>query len=213
VAVPRSPRLYHITHIGNLASIVSDGYIYSDAALLARGGPDAVVGMGHIKARRLGMEVPCHLGTKVGEYVPFNFCPRSVMLYLLHMGNHPDLDYHGGQEPLLHLEFDFDQLAAWADRGHRAWAITSTNASARYSKFDADRSALHSVDWDAVRSDDWRTQTSKEHKQAEFLVYEAVPWRLIHRIGVHDITIREHVTRILNSSEKSLVEVRPEWYY
>jgi hypothetical protein len=130
VAIPRSPCLYHLTHIENLESIVSDGFIFCDSFMLDRGGPEATIGIRRIKARRLGIEVPCHPGTKVGEYVPFNFCPRSVMLYLLHMGNHPDLDYHGGQEPLLHLEFDFDELIAWADRGGRAWAITATNARA-----------------------------------------------------------------------------------
>jgi hypothetical protein len=82
-----------------------------------------------------------------------------------------------------------------------------------YSKFYADRSALSMIDWEAVRSDDWREPNAKEHKQAEFLVYEAVPWSLIPRIGVHDIAIRERATCILGSSEKSLVEVRPEWYY
>ncbi len=49
------------------------------------------------------MEVKCHPGTKVGEYVPFYFCPRSVMLYILYMGNHPELGYRGGQAPIVHL--------------------------------------------------------------------------------------------------------------
>jgi len=40
--------------------------------------------MSTIKARRLyDLEVDCHPGTKVGEYVPFYFCPWSIMLYLL----------------------------------------------------------------------------------------------------------------------------------
>jgi len=50
--------------------------------------------------------VKCHPGTKVGQYVPFYFCPRSIMLYILHRGNHPDLDYREGQGPILHLQAD-----------------------------------------------------------------------------------------------------------
>jgi len=42
----------------------------------------------------------------VGDCVPFYFCPRSVMLYLIYQGNHPDLQYHGGQDLVLHLEAD-----------------------------------------------------------------------------------------------------------
>ena len=41
----------------------------------------------------------CYPDNFVGEYVPFNFCPRSVMLYILHMGNAEGLTYHGGQGP------------------------------------------------------------------------------------------------------------------
>jgi hypothetical protein len=213
VAILRSPRLYHITHIDNLTSIVSDGFLYSEAALLARGGPEAVVGMSHIKKRRMEMPMPCHPGTKVGEYVPFYFCSRSVMLYLLYMGNHPDLDYHGGQESMLHLEFDFEELAQWADMSGRAWAITPTNAGAYYSKFYADRSALSAIDWEAVCSDDWRVPNTKEHKQAEFLIHDVVPWSLVHRIGVHHNAVCERVMRILGDSKKPLVEVQAEWYY
>ncbi len=159
------------------------------------------------------MEVTCHPGTKVGDYVPFNYCPRSVMLYLLHMGNHPELGYRGGQEPLLHLEFDCNELIAWADAERRAWAITTTNASARYSQFYAKHSALSAIDWDAVRATYWRDQSVREHKQAEFLVYDSVPASLIRRIGVHDTSIQGKVIRIMGDSENPLVEVRREWYY
>jgi hypothetical protein len=60
--------------------------------------------MSAIKRRRVEeLEVSCHPGTKVGDYVPFYFCPRSVMLYVIHRANHPDLSYRGGQEPIVHL--------------------------------------------------------------------------------------------------------------
>jgi hypothetical protein len=37
-----------------------------------------VVGMSEIKRRRLeALDVDCHPGSKVGEYVPFYFCPRN----------------------------------------------------------------------------------------------------------------------------------------
>jgi hypothetical protein len=52
-----------------------------------------------IKRRRLGLPLPCHAGDRVADYVPFYFCPRSVMLYLIHRGNHPELTYQGGQSP------------------------------------------------------------------------------------------------------------------
>lgn len=44
-SVPKSPKIYHITHVDNLKSIVDDGGILSDKAIQARGGPNASVGM------------------------------------------------------------------------------------------------------------------------------------------------------------------------
>src|SRR5437764_965792 len=99
---PPRPKIYHITHSNNLARITADGCLFSDKIMVNRG--DAtVVGMGTIKTRRLGLPVRCHPGDFVGDYVPFYFCPRSVMLYVIHAGNHPELTYRGGQEPILHL--------------------------------------------------------------------------------------------------------------
>ena len=211
--MPDRPKVYHITHIENLPSIIRDGFLFSEAALIARGGPDAAVGMGHIKARRMGMPVSCHPGTKVGEYVPFYFCPRSVMLDLLYRGNHPELAYHGGQSPILHLEYDFEDLASWADGHGRDWAITPTSAAASYTQFHADRSALNLIDWTAVSANDWRDSDVREHKQAEFLVWESVPWSLVRRIGTFDDSTSAQVMDLVGSAGSPVVEIRREWYY
>lgn len=74
--VPPQPHIYHITHMENLPAIVALGGLSSDATMTARGGPVASVGMGNIKQRRLGLPVKCHPGDRVGDYVPFYFCPR-----------------------------------------------------------------------------------------------------------------------------------------
>jgi len=69
---PAQPKIYHITHVENLPSIVADGGLVSDATMIARGGPAAAIGMSNIKRRRVEeLGVDCHPGTKVGDYVPF----------------------------------------------------------------------------------------------------------------------------------------------
>ncbi len=83
--VPQQPKIYHITHWTNLSSILMDEALFSDAVILSRNRSHYAIGMGKIKRRRLEeLEVTCHPGTKVGEYVPFYFCPRSIMLYVIH---------------------------------------------------------------------------------------------------------------------------------
>lgn len=81
--VPSSPKLFHITHVDNLQSIVAAGGLHSDAAMIARNAGVATIGMSSIKQRRLALPVRCHPGDHVGECVPFYFCPRSIMLFLL----------------------------------------------------------------------------------------------------------------------------------
>lgn len=87
-SAPSSPKIYHITHVDNLPSIATATGLVSDARRIASELSCSLVGMSTIKQRRLErIEVDCHPGTKVGEYVPFYFCPRSIMLYILRMGN------------------------------------------------------------------------------------------------------------------------------
>ncbi len=89
---PTQPKIYHITHVDNLSSIVADGGLLSDAVIISQGGPSASIGMKAIKQRRLGLPVHCHPGDCVGHYVPFYSCPRSIMLFVLYRGNHQDLN-------------------------------------------------------------------------------------------------------------------------
>lgn len=78
-AMPTQPRIYHITHVDNLLSIIQEGGLWSDAKMIERGGPAAAIGMSSIKERRFQLPVKCHPGDCVGDYVPFYFCPRSVI--------------------------------------------------------------------------------------------------------------------------------------
>lgn len=211
---PDRPQLYHITHIDNLPSILQDGGLRSDAAMLARGGPAAVIGMGSIKSRRLRLPVKCFPGDRVGDYVPFYFCPRSVMLYLLHRGNHPELNYQGGQAPILHLAADMYEVVDWANEEGRRWAFSLSNAGAVYTEFRNRLDQLDQVNWTAVAATDFRQPQIKEGKQAEFLVRDFLPWRVIRRIGVYSRSVNEQVATILGAGTgRPLVEIRREWYY
>jgi hypothetical protein len=118
---PARPKIYHITHVDNLPAIVNEGALLSDAEMIARGGTMAGIGMSNIKQRRLRLPVGCNPGTNVGDYVPFYFCPRSIMLYVIHCGNHPELAYRGGQGPIVHLEADLYDVIAWAAGAGTPW--------------------------------------------------------------------------------------------
>ena len=168
--------------------------------------------MSSIKQRRLTNPLNSHRNLRVGDCVPFYFCPRSVMLYVIFMKNHPELAYRGGQEPILHLEADLRQTADWASSNNRRWAFTSSNAGNRYFEDYHDISLLNKLDWQAIQARNW--QTCREEKQAEFLMERFFPWEMVSRIGVHSAEIRGKVVgEIQVARHKPPVETKPDWYY
>jgi hypothetical protein len=214
MTLPASPKLYHITHVANLASIAAADGLRSDARMAAAGGPGVSIGMPHLKSRRLAMPVACHPGDVVGDYVPFYFCPRSVMLYLLHRGNHPELTYRDGQQEIVHLEFDLYAVAEHSTRSGGRFAFTRSNASARYTEFLSDLADLGSLGWAAIRNPDFRDASVKEAKQAEFLAHGTVPWSLVERIGAQSHPVAERAADALRGIEhQPLIEVRRDWYF
>lgn len=211
---PSGIRLYHLVHVDRLASIVADGRLWSDAKVLQLGRGGTTIGMSVIKQRRLnGLALRSHLGLRVGQCVPFYFCPRPVMLHAIHSAADPDLAYRGGQAPILHLEFHLLEVVEWAEEHGRRWAFTTSNAGARHFKDYADLGELGRIDWNAVTSREFRAE-HKDGRQAEFLVEDSVPWRLVSRIGVYDGVRRERVCDILQGSEHQPgVETAPDWYF
>ena len=97
--VPANPKIYHIVHIDRLSSIVNDDVLICDSIIANRQDSGTTIGMTNIKERRLQRQLPCYPSTCVGDYVPFYFCPRSVMLYLIYRANHPELAYKGDRHP------------------------------------------------------------------------------------------------------------------
>lgn len=213
---PLAPQIFHITHVDNLAAIMATGGLLSDAAMLARGGPQATIGMSTIKQRRLRLPVHCHPGDMVGDYVPFYFCPRSIMLYVIHCRNHPELAYRGGQEPIVHLRLDLHAVVQWAGAHGRRWAFSLSNAGAYHASFRASLADLQQLDWQAIAARDFRPLVVREVKQAEFLLRDFLPWGLITQIGVHSSSVAHHVRNLLagaGATHVPLVTVEPSWYF
>lgn len=212
--IPRHPKIYHITHINNLEGILSNKVLWSDAKRLELGLDCEIVGMSEIKRRRLKeLEVDCHPGTKVGEYVPFYFCPRSIMLYILYMGNHPDISYREGQGPIVHLQADLMASIQWAEKHKVRWAFSDRNAGERIANFYNDVNKLNRVNWSAMAATDWRDIIIQEGKQAEFLMYESFPWELIEKIGIHNNAVGKSVIEKVGKSQADMVMIEKSWYY
>jgi hypothetical protein len=214
-SVPARPKIFHITHWRNLDGIVDSGSLWSDAKRIEIGLNCELVGMASIKRRRLReLSVTSHPNTMVGEYVPFYFCPRSVMLFLLYRGNNPELNYRDGQGEIVHLQADLRSVVQSLEANGTQWAFSDRNAGSRTAQFWTQLGDLDKVDWMAVAANDWRDMTVKEGKQAEFLVYESFPWTLVERIGVSNVAVCDQVRAALRGSpHQPAVSIERSWYY
>jgi hypothetical protein len=204
-AVPPNPSIFHITHVENLASIIAHGCLWSDAQRIVRNLVTTNIGYSHIKQRRLNRPVTAGAGGKLGDDVPFNFCPRSVMLYVVSRGHQ---DYAGGQDEIVHLVSSVGTATALG----KPWAFTDRHADLVYASYFASLGNLSDVDWNVMSLTYWAGDETKEKRQAEFLVYESFPWSAVESIGVKSTAVAAKVQPLLRGGPPSIA-VRPDWYH
>ncbi|GLQ78507.1 hypothetical protein GCM10007881_20230 [Mesorhizobium huakuii] len=208
-------KIYHIVNVDKLPSIITEGRIYCDAEMAkksALGG--TTIGMNAIKNRRFSLPVSCYSDARVSDFTPFYYCPRSVMLYVIHCANNPELTYRGGQDPIVHLEADLGKVIDWADERGHSWTIAGSNAGAAYTKFWRSKADLGNLNWAHIAARQWAASEIKEAKQAEFLFYHHFPWHLVERIGVNTLaTFHAATAAVKNATHKPAVQQMPAWYY
>lgn len=204
----RTP-LFHITDVANLAGIVSSGGLRSDNRLAADGGPKVNIGYDNIKHRRMTeTRVPCAGNRFVGEFVPFYFCPRSPMLFVVNLGRtgRPP----GCQRTILHLVTTVSSAIGVGS----PWAYSDGNAGAAYPSFYNETEHIDvRLNWAAIEERaNWGPVRTE--KAAEFLVADAFPWGSIRAVGCFDDAMAVRVTALLQGAEhQPRVLVRRNWYY
>lgn len=213
MTVPTQPKIYHIVHVDRLQSIIRTGGLLCDAQIVANHTVGTTIGMSEIKQRRLNeLTLTSYPDLHVGDCVPFYFCPRSIMLFLIYRANNPELAYQGGQGPIIHLQADLHSSIAWAQQQIRRWAFTLSNAGSYFFEDRCSIAQLPELDWPAIQARQW--SGCKEGKQAEFLMEQSFPWHLIESIGVCSQQTYQQVMTILQASGQHLpVKIKPEWYY
>lgn len=205
--------LYHITPISNLATIVQAGKLLAKNRLQTSDANYTSIAYEHIQDRRFRKPVHCGPGGVLHDYIPFYFAPRSPMLGAIHKGNVSN--YTAGQRTILHLVTTAEAIAD-ASIG---FAFSDGHAIMRYTRFFDTLADLETaIDWDIMKATYWGDNDAdndrKRRRQAEFLVYQELPWSLIRGIGVMDQAIADDVNAILQQFGINMtVRLRPHWYY
>lgn len=205
MTVPSDPPIFHITHVDNLPGILREGGLWCDRQRIARQLGNTNIGHAHIKQRRLTRAVTTRAGGTLGDYVPFNFCPRSVMLFAVHKGHQ---DYAGGQENVVHLVSTVGRAVAVG----RAWAFTDRHAELAHALHYDDLAKLSEVPWHVMGEQYW--SAVKEERQAEFLVHEFFPWTAVAEVEVMTPGAAQRVQMALAAAQhRPAVTIHREWYY
>lgn len=205
-----SVKIYHMTHIGNLASILKEGRLLCDARA-PRCNPRSIA-YGDLKMKRAVRTVPVPPGGVVADYVPFYFAPRSPMLYAIYTGY---VRSGLSQSEIVYLVTSVETVAG----AGKPFVFTDRHPLSYFPRFSNDLNQLnHFVDWNVMRSERWHDcpeyRDRKSRRQAEFLVYQELEWTLIEQIGVYDSARLEAVLQQLQHADhQPPVSVQGSWYY
>ncbi|TFD23047.1 DUF4433 domain-containing protein [Cryobacterium sp. TMS1-13-1] len=216
-------RVYHLTHISNLAAILRDGCLFANAALTTRPAVDISA-----PATRESRRDALVAGTdrSVAEYVPFFLSPNATVWESIRAESTDPrlaLDAHGSEA------FDFvmlvstvkkinDGLAAVTDASTtddetplvpRLVAVTSGDAAGSLTRFGATPATAERM-LQTLRAE----ADGAMILEAELLVPGSVPMELVTLIGVCNDNVRETVRGILKASAfKPKVAVYPPWFH
>lgn len=221
-------RIYHITHISNLAGVLSRGALLADASKVWEDRPAVDISSAETRESRRAILVSGQGSLSVAKYVPFFLSPdASVWDSIRAHSDDPRLALDADAS----VPFDFVILVSTVKKALDAQA-GSGSADASDADDEESASAVASVvatDGDATGALT-RFGTSREDAErvlrklradpesaaileAEFLVEEAFPFELVTLIGVANDKVREAVKPILAaSSHRPKVAVYPPWF-
>ncbi|MEO6199833.1 MAG: DarT ssDNA thymidine ADP-ribosyltransferase family protein [Cryobacterium sp.] len=229
-------RIYHVTHINNLAGVLSSGAILADASKAWESRPIVDISSAETRESRRAVLVAGQGSLSVAKYVPFFLSPdASVWDSIRALRDDPRLalEAHGS------APFDFVILVSTVKKAlsaQTADAVSADAVSADAESTDAeatdaapDAASVVATDGDATgaltrfgatRDDAERLlrklradAESPAILEAEFLVQESFPFELVTLIGVANDKVRDVVKPILAASaHRPKVAVYPPWF-
>ncbi len=210
--VPIPTRLYHITDVSNLASILSNGGLGCTKWMQSTATAFKCAAHESIQNRRSKRLVTCGPCGTLHDYVPFYFGPRSPMLYSIKQGN--VVGYTTGQNTIIYLV----TTAQVIDQAGKRWVFTDGHGIMNVTEFYDDLGMLGTIDWNVMSAKYWN-ETEEDpdrprRRQAEFLIHDFCDWELIKGIGVNTLRMKKIVEDLIaTAAHRPVVKVKSEWYY
>jgi len=208
-------RLFRLIHLDTLPTLLKRGGLHAPNVTPADGLPYRTIHNANVQASRSARGIPCGPGGMIHDYIPFYFGPLSVMLLNLHTGR--VAGYTEGQAPLVYLVSSIARVTA----AGRPWVFSDGHGLAALTSWYDDEADLDQVDWELVGERYWADKPEdndrKRRKQAEFLVWQHLPWQAVDAIVVLNDEMRARVQSILAAhpmlAATVKVAVRRNWFY
>ena len=211
---PSPTPIYRLIHIDNLNVCLQRGGLHAPNFIPNDGLSYKTIHNIDIQNQRHIQKIPCGPRGVIHDYVSFYFGYLSPMLFQLKTGwVH---GYNEGQEPLIYLI----SSAQTIHNNEIGFVFSDGHGIAAFTDWFDDLKDLDRVDWGMIYEKYWRDTNEdmdrQRRKQAEFLVYRFCDWELIHKIAVHDVSMKRKVEKVFAQFSSDMfrdVVVKKEWYY
>ena len=195
-------RIYHVTHVTNLAGMRERRAIVTDAV------PALDISPAQLRSERAEISVPGIPDATIAGFVPFFLSPDSALWQSLKAGlDHPRLSANARRADPLEFVFLVTTVRHVVS-SERAFLIADRNVEATSARFATTRiDAEHMLH--RLRSDSDGSQLI----DAELLVEASVPLESITLIGVANDRVRQTVRDLLAGSDFTpKISVYPPWF-
>ncbi len=205
-------RIYHVTHIDNLAQILSTGSLLADASDDWDGRPNVDISAPTTRETRRQALVAGDGSRSVASYVPFFLSPDALVWAGIRSD---DRDVRLSAEAHESAPYDYVVLVSTVGKATGSAAeesdaivVSDGDAARPFTRFATTPEASERM-LQKLRAD----QDSVAILDAEFLTADRFPFELVTLIGVANDRVREAVRKILASADfRPKVAVYPPWF-
>lgn len=202
---------YRITHRDNLAHIlqygmVSKNHVNADPNFVAIGNIEIIDVRSTTLVKLTGYGA-------VGDYIPFYFTPRSIMLLNIVSGYYSPKVPQRSKEELIVIRCYITALIQ-----DKQWFFTDGQANDEETNHYSNLVDLNKIDWKCIQNSDFTKSDGdydrQRRYQAEFLVYDSVSISCVESICVYSDNMRDWAQGQIKAAGKMIpVHVHKPYFF
>lgn len=202
---------YRITHIQNLPFILQMGIVTKHHPQAS----EDYIHIGNPEIIDVRSAKPVKIGNygNIGDYVPFYFTPKSIMLYNILTGYYVPVVPKRKRNEILVIRCLIEDLAQLPQ-----WFFTDGQGNDMASSHYNDLAYLDTIDWQCIQHSLFHKNDGDYDRprryQAEFLVHERVPLTAIESLNVYNQSAADYVNAVLSQNNINFaVHIQPQYFF